>query len=277
MVNKKDIISIITSDDTLEQKVTALIETANNNGGNDNITVVLVKNDKAPQRVDVARPLSAEKKNIETNRDTVIVRDEKPQAHPSPVAPVKKGTSLTLILGLICLGLLASSVWLYQQWQKNKPAEKVTTTRAPRNEQELLLQDAFDNAKGHTLVLSDSIFKSPIIISDTLFIKDDSVFIKAKGNIVLQRDTAYHGPAIVISPTAKLTVLDSLQFNDFATAIYVNNTALVIKNTRFAGSTMPVINRYSFGGKAIVTAGVPVLRMPSDTVNIRRVNTNGTR
>lgn len=278
MVNKKDITGIITGDDTLEQKVTALVEAANNNGGNDNITVVLVKNDKTRQKVDIAKPASAEKKTITTDKDTVIVPEEKSKTHSAPVAPVKKSSSsLTLILGVLCLALLASSVWLYQQWQKNKPAEKVIATRAPRNEQEILLQDAFNNAKGDTLVLSDSIFKSPIIISDTLFIKDDSVFIKTKGNIVLQRDTAYHGPAIIISPTAKITVLDSLQFNDFPTAIYVNNTALILKNTRFAGSTVPVINRYRFGGKAFVTAGVPVLRMPSDTINTRRVNTNGTR
>ena len=276
MVDKKDITNIITGDETLEQKVTALVETANNNGGNDNITVVLVKNDKAPQRVDVTRP-SAEKKTTEINKDTVIVPDEKPRTHPAPVVPVKKSSSLTLILGVICLVLLASSVWFYQQWQKYKPAEKATTTRAPRNEQEILLQDAFDNAKGDTLVLSDSVFKSPIIISDTLFIKDDSVFIKAKGNIVLQRDTAYHGPALVISSSAKITVLDSLQFNDFATAIYVNNTALVLKNTHFIGSTVPVLNRYRFSGKPNVTAKLPVLIMPGDSVSKPRVNTNGKR
>ncbi|MGY3215247.1 PP2C family protein-serine/threonine phosphatase [Mucilaginibacter sp. HD30] len=277
MVDKNDITDIITGDDTLEQKVTALVETANNNGGNDNITVVLVKNDKAPKRVDVTKPASAEKKTIEVNKDTLIVPDEKPRTHPTPVAPVKQSSSLTLILGVICLVLLGSSVWLYQQWQKYKPAEKATTTRAPRNEQEILLQDAFDNAKGDTLILSDSIFKSPIIISDTLFIKDDSVFIKAKGNIVLQRDTAYHGPALVIASSAKITVLDSLQFNDFATAMYVNNTTLVLKNTHFVGSTFPVLNRYRFGGKANVTARLPVLIMPGDSVSKPRVNTNGKR
>lgn len=279
MVDKKDITNLITGDDTLQQKVAALIETANNNGGNDNITVVLVKNDKTPQRIDVTRAASAEKKNIQTNKDTVIVSDDKPQTHPSPVAPVKKSNSLTLILGIICLILLASSVWLYQQWQKYKQAEETTvaTTQPPRNEQEMLLQDAFNNIRGDTLVLSDSVFKSPILITDTLFIKVDSLFIKAKGNIILQRDTAYHGPAIVISPTAKITVLDSLQFNDFSTAICLNNTALILKNTHFVNCPVPVLNRYGFVGKKSVTARFPVLTMPGDSASKPRVKTNGTR
>jgi hypothetical protein len=190
----------------------------------------------------------------------------------------KKNNGLTIILGVICLALLASSIWFYMQWQKYAPAKAVVveSKKSPRNEQELLLQDAFNNAKGGKLVLSDSIFKSPIIITDTLFIKADSLYVKAKGKIILQRDTAYHGPAIVISPSAKITMLDSLQFNGFTTAIYLNNTALVLKNTNFGGSAIPVINRYNFANKPTVTARLPVL-MPTDSVSKRRVITNGTR
>nr|WP_294793653.1 protein phosphatase 2C domain-containing protein [uncultured Mucilaginibacter sp.] len=279
MVDKKDITNLITGNDTLQQKVAALIEAANNNGGNDNITVVLVKNDKAPQKIEATKPASAEKKNTITDDIIVPATQHIPKESPSPTPKAKNGNSLTLILGAICLVLLASSVWLYQQWQKYKPAEEtaVTATRAPRNEQEILLQDAFNNIRGDTLILSDSVFKSPILITDTLFIKVDSLFIKAKGNIVLQRDTGYHGPAIVISPSAKITMLDSLQFNGFSTAIYLNNTGLLLKNTHFVNCTVPVLNRYSFAGKKNVTAWFPVLVIPADFVAKPRVITNGTR
>jgi len=278
MVDKKDITNLITGDKTLQQKVVALIETANNNGGNDNITVVLVKNDKAPKRVEATLPASAEKKIIKTE-NFVPVSENHPTAHTPTVTRVKSSSNLTIVLGVICTVLLVSSVWLYQQWQKYKPAEETTAaaTRPPRNEQEILLQDAFNNIKGDTLILSDSVFKSPILVTDTLFIKVDSLFIKAKGNIILQRDTAYHGPAIVISPTAKITVLDSLQFNDFSTAIYLNNTALILKNTHFVNCPVPVLNRYIFAGKKNVTARFPVLTMPADSVSKPRVSTNGTR
>ena len=276
MVGKKDITNLITGTDTLEQKVTALIETANNNGGNDNITVVLVKNNKAPQRADATPPLSVEKKTLKTDDPMVPVNYNTPQAHTT-AAPEKKSSNITMILGITCLVLLASTVWLFMQWQKYKPTTEVVENPKPqRNEQETLLQDAFNNARGDTLILSDSIFKSPIIVTDTLFISADSLYIKAKGNIILQRDTGYHGPALVISPTAKVTGLDSLQFNDFATAIYLNNTALVLKNTRFVNSTVPVLNRYRFA-KPGVTARVPVLIMPPDSVTTRIKPANGKR
>jgi len=279
MVDKKDITQLITGNETLQQKVAALIEAANANGGNDNITAVLVKNDKVPQTIDATLPASAEKKNIKTLTETALIPETKPIQQSHKIEPVKKSNSLLLTLCVICVALLASSIWLFMQWQKYKPAEAVSTayTKPPRNEQEILLQDAFNNAKSDTLILSDSIFKSPILITDTLFIKADSLFVKAKGNIILKRDTAFHGPALVVSPLAKITLLDSLQFVDFPTAIYLNNTVLILKHTHFTGSIVPVINRYTFGNKPTVTARVPVLTMPADTVKKHRVNTNGTR
>ncbi|MFD0751832.1 PP2C family protein-serine/threonine phosphatase [Mucilaginibacter calamicampi] len=278
MVNKKDITNLITGDDTLQQKVAALIETANNNGGNDNITVVLVKNNKAPQMAEATLPAFTEKKSPspKTTEPVEPVMQNNPHIHNTSAAPVKKGGSLTLILGIVCLALLASTVWLFMQWQKYKPVENVITAKPQRNEQEILLQDAFNNAKGDTVILSDSIFKTPVVITDTLFITADSLFVKAKGNIILQRDTAYHGPALVISPSAKITLLDSLQFNDFPTAIYLNNSVLVLKNTHFNGSVNPVINKYTFGKKTNVTARVPVL-MSADTVTTRTKPANGKR
>jgi len=275
MVNKKDITNLITGEDSLQEKVAALIETANNNGGNDNITVVLVQNNKAPQKVGAILPPSTEKKTPKTQEPIVPVMQNNPQVHTTPTATVKKGGGLTIILGIACLALLASSVWLFMEWQKLKPTtEVIENVKKQRNEQEIMLQDALDNAKGGTVVLSDSIFKAPIVITDTLFIRTDSLYIKAKGNIVLQRDTAYHGPALVISPTAKATVLDSLQFNDFATAIYVNNTALSLKNVRFVNSTAPVINRYRFT-KPAVTARIPALTLTADTATTRTKPAHG--
>ncbi|MEO6149751.1 MAG: protein phosphatase 2C domain-containing protein, partial [Mucilaginibacter sp.] len=50
MVDKEDITALITQNNSLEQKAVALIEAANTNGGSDNITVVLVHNNKTPQR-----------------------------------------------------------------------------------------------------------------------------------------------------------------------------------------------------------------------------------
>ena len=279
MVDKNDITRLITGNDSLEQKTAALIGAANVNGGNDNITVVLVKHNRPSKTMGATLPVPTEKKSVAPIQENATVIEHHPEPEISTQMQPKKGNGLTLLLGIICLALLASSIWFYMQWQKYAPHQNTiaTTKKMPRNDQEVLLQDAFNNAKGNAVILSDSIFKSPVLITDTLFIKADSLLVKASGNIIIQRDTAYHGPAIVISPTAKITQLDSLQFNDFPTAIYLNNTQLVLKNTSFKGSIMPVLNRYTFNSKPVVTAEIPVMLMNIDSVNKRRVNTNGTR
>ncbi|PJJ79041.1 PP2C family protein-serine/threonine phosphatase [Mucilaginibacter auburnensis] len=279
MVDKNDITQLVTGNDTLEQKTAALIEAANVNGGNDNITVVLVKNNKAPQTSGTVLQASTAKKSTVSLDEQLPIVEHIPQNEIlTPMQP-KKSNLLTLLLFIICLALLASSIWLFMQWQKYAPHNDTATktTNPARNTQEVLLQDAFNNAKGDTLVLSDSIFKSPILITDTIFIKADSLFVKARGNIILQRDTAYHGPAIVISPTAKVTLLDSLQFSGFPTAIYLNNTNLILKHTSFTGSITPVVNRFTFGGKSVVNSKISVMTTNTDSVNKRHANINGSK
>lgn len=279
LVDKKEITDLITNNNSLEQKATALIEAANNNGGSDNVTVVLVKNDKISQRADATMPASAlAQNNIQADKEIITMPENKPQENMMNKDHGKKNTNYTLIFGLLSLVLLVLTIWFYLQWQKYKPDNQNTaySARAPRNEQEMLLQDALNNPVGDSVVLSDTVFKSPIIISDTLFIKNDSVYIKAKGNIVLQRDTAYHGPALVISPGAKVTLLDSLQFNGFATAIHLNNTALLLKNIRFINCPVPIRNFYRFTDKSNINATVPVM-MPIDFATISRKPSNGTR
>lgn len=280
LVNKKEITDLITTGNSLKEKASALIDAANNNGGSDNVTVVLVKNDKASQNSSATKPAFAlTQNNINADNEIITMSESKPQQNVISQPLGKKKTNVALILGLLSLVLLITTIFFYLQWQKYKPDNQQTANgmRAPRNEQEMLLQDALNNPIGNTVVLSDSVFKSPVIISDTLFIKSDSLYIKAKGNIVLQRDTAYHGPALVISQGTKVTLLDSLQFNGFNTAIYLNNTSLWLKNVRFVNCPTPVINMYRFIGKSNITANVPALIMPIDSATIYRTPSNGTR
>ncbi|MBP8067436.1 MAG: serine/threonine-protein phosphatase, partial [Pedobacter sp.] len=58
MVNKQDMTLLLTQGDTLAKKASNLVALANENGGRDNITVVLVQNDKVPQQVEATRPSS---------------------------------------------------------------------------------------------------------------------------------------------------------------------------------------------------------------------------
>ncbi len=250
MVNRKEIIEMLNQVDTLNVKGENLVKLANENGGLDNITVVLVQNPKKP------------KEGIPIKSESFIATDDK-EADQSISEIVqnsleksssKRGYGFIALI-LLSLMLLGSTIYFYMQNQE-QPEEKVElvdTVKQQRNSQELLLQDALNNATVDTLVLSDSIFKSPIVISDTLRIKRDSLFVIAKG-MILQADTNYRGAALVLDAQNKLTGLDSLQFRGFTTAISVRNTNLLLREVTFVNCLIPVQRNYTFQNQTPVSA-----------------------
>ncbi len=250
MVDRDGIISMISQSDSLEKKATNLVNLANENGGKDNITVVLVKNNKKPK---AATPTKSETV-IATNTptiDTIVTPVADREARSKPA----KGSYGFTALLILCLILLGTTLLLYFQ-NKQKPKDEVpniVSVKRERNSQEQLLQDAFNHVTNDTLVLSDSVFKSPIIISDTLKIKRDSLFIIGKG-IVLQADSNYKGPALAINPQSKLISLDSVQFKGFTTAIFLSNTKLSLKKVSFNNCLLPVQNNYIFQNSVPVSA-----------------------
>ena len=233
MVDKKDILTIITQSGTLAQKADDLVALANENGGRDNITVVLVKNDKPPQKI---KPITHSSPLVEDSVTATATTDQE-----EIVLPVAKKNNFRLAaLAILCILLLVSTVFLYLQNQKNKPEHLVVTQliKQARNGQELLLQDAIDHVFGDTLVLSDTIFKSPIIITDTIHIRKDTLFIFAKG-LVLQAHRNYKGAALSLSAKSKVVGIDSLQFKDFTTVIAVKN------NYSLSGKITPLVKPVS--------------------------------
>ena len=241
MVDKKDITTIITQSGTLAQKAGDLVALANENGGRDNITVVLVKNDKHPQKV---KPITHHSSpRIE---DSVTATTDQEEI----AVPVAKTSKFHLaVLAILCILLLASTVFLYLQNQKNQSDHLVVNQpiKQARNSQEQLLQDAIDHVFGDTLVLSDTIFKSPIIITDTIRIRKDTLFIFAKG-LVLQAHNTYKGAALTTSAQSKIVSIDSLQFKDFTTVIAVKNVGIKFNNVSFINCGLPIQNNYNLRG-----------------------------
>jgi PPM family protein phosphatase len=96
------------------------------------------------------------------------------------------------------------------------------------------------------LFLTDSVFAQPIIISDTILVRRDSLYIKSTGNVVLRRDSAYTGPAILLASNCKNIVMDNLQFENFNIGISVQNNALQLKNVRFNNCVIAVQTLFTF-------------------------------
>lgn len=270
MVDRTAILDIITQNIPLQEKAVQLINTANDNGGRDNVTVVLVQNDKPQQRPQATMPASSPLKRNDENDDgiTSVRTASKPLQQTEPPMAQNKSNGLSIILGLLCLVFLASTIWLYMSQHKSAKAMVAggTPTQKLRNADEVKLQDAIDAFKGDTLVLSDTSFKKPIIITDTLHIDQDSIYIRIEGDIVLQRDTAYKGPALSIAKDSKVVVLENLKFEGFDVAIDLQNTDLFLKNTQFMNCRLPLQRKYEMVANKSVTADFPATKINPQAV-----------
>ncbi|WP_293783160.1 protein phosphatase 2C domain-containing protein [uncultured Pedobacter sp.] len=269
MVNRQDMTTLLLQGDTLAKKAGNLIALANENGGRDNITVVLLQNNKTPQQVKPTRPDHTQQPHPATKAERNEAMRLPENSEPSQTAPKRNYWFTALVI--LCLILLGSTVFLYLQNQR--ATDTVSTLNSlpkqkARNSQEKLLQDAFDHAPGDTLVLSDSVFKSPVLISDTLRLRKDTLYVIANG-LVLQADSGYKGAAITMLPQSKLMKLDSLQFKGFATAIAISDQALSLKNVTFTNCLLPIQNSIQFPDRKPVNAAL----MKVSTLNGNTIKT----
>ncbi|MBD1391537.1 PP2C family protein-serine/threonine phosphatase [Mucilaginibacter glaciei] len=288
LVDKTGITFIITQEISLKEKATQLIDAANTNGGKDNVTAVLVRNDKTKERPQAIKPAPVIKKNTDAadaemipNRPVAAPQKIQPQSTP-PMAE-KKSNGLTILLAILCLAFAASTVWLYLQWQKGiapvtvagvKPLERDAPIRNP---DEIKLQNMLNSLKKDTLNISDTSFKQAIIISDTLHLQRDTIYIRGKGNIVLKRDTAYHGPAIDIAAACKLVALDNIKFEGFDVGVSLFNTTLLLRGAQFIDCRVAVQRQVFLANKMFIIADMPGSKIKADTAAKATPKPHGTR
>ncbi|RYF99195.1 MAG: hypothetical protein EOO07_37075, partial [Chitinophagaceae bacterium] len=99
----------------------------------------------------------------------------------TPVARAS-GKGIIMLLSVLCLVFLASTIYLYWLYN-NHPATSVkpkplTELTEKRNTKEIMLQDTLNKMTGQTLILTDSLFSSPIILHEPLQINKDTVYIR---------------------------------------------------------------------------------------------------
>jgi serine/threonine protein phosphatase PrpC len=280
LVDKEVMTRIITQKTTLQQKAVELIEAANRAGGKDNITVVLVQNDKTSQKTVATMPASPVKKKEPVNKpDAIINKAAESTAAPqeAPAVAVEKTSNWALIFGLLSLIFLGTTIWLYTQLNAKQhqqlPLSDTTVTKQP-GAMQIKLQNAINAVKGDTLTLSDTAYQQPILISDSLTIDKDTLYIKTKGNIRLQRDSAYAGPGLILSQACKHIVIDGLQMQDFNTGIALQNTALEIRGVQFINCKQPVSNDYLFNNNQRITAKISGVSYRADSLTTAKPNGN---
>jgi len=244
LVNANNISSILLKKTTLEAKGKELIVAANNAGGKDNITVVLVQNNKRPVKQETKKPVLVKKNNSEK-----VEHPPSPQvAIPRTLPPLRKkingSRNVVYILSGFCVLLLIGLIWLWTKQDKNSSAQ--TITRQEKNAPEIRLQSYINSGLSDTVLLTDSGLGSTIYLTDTIWVRRDSLYLKGSGGAGLVRHSSFeNGPAIMITPQCRSIILDSMTLQDFPVGIVTSNPdALQLKNTRFRNC--PVAVAYKF-------------------------------
>jgi serine/threonine protein phosphatase PrpC len=267
MVPAGDIADIITpTTPSLKDKCTQLIKAANDKGGKDNITVVLVKNNKQALKHDATMPAANQKKN----EQPIAIDPVKPptptthQENHEPMAPKSNGW-IVVALAILTLISLGGNVWQYLQNKQTTMvvAEAVVPDTKPQSALEIKLQNAINNLKGNLLLLTDTLYPSQINISKSIQISRDTLFIKTKGKIEFVADSSYTGAAFNMNQQCKLVMLDSLTIKNFKTGIIAYNNALLLKNVKFDNCVVSIQNLFTIPGNKFISDSLHPFRADS--------------
>ncbi|WP_316839775.1 PP2C family protein-serine/threonine phosphatase [Pedobacter gandavensis] len=250
MVNRENITNILLQALTLEQKGSALVDMANANGGRDNITVVLVKNDKATFVHEALKPKSQPKKNktvapvSEATAPIIENVVSEPSVALTKASSKKQGKRLNPILVFMLFIVIAAIAYFFwTQSDTDIKSNPVPDSTAVQTTQAFKLQDTLDKLKGNILILDTTIFKSPILITEPIRINRDSLYLKAERNLVIKSDTGYKGQAFLISPGNKSTLLENFTFENFNDVSALQKKGVLLKNVQFIRTDIPAVNK----------------------------------
>lgn len=256
MVNSRTISGILNAPHTLKEKSNALIEAANLAGGKDNITVVLIRNDKSPLQHEATKPLSIKKEEpVEA-----IVKEERVGLTDKEVAVKKRGGVFVRFLLVLCLFLMAVvALFVYNDYFKDQTGKKIISDDIipfERNAQVNKLSDNIKNAALKTVSLKNVFGNTPtVFLNDSLLIKNDSLHINGNG-ITLQPDSAYNGAAFIFFPQCKYILLDSLVFENFDMAFVMRNQQIHLRNVRFKNCRVPILRAMQLPNNVSISGNI---------------------
>lgn len=235
MVNAGEITAILTSNSSLEEKGAALVIAANEAGGKDNITVVLVQNDKKPLKQKIARPAKSRKKGKEPIAAVATAAAEAPaqQAVESNTRPTTSNSRLIItLLSVVCVGLLLGFLWQLFKSDEEPTALSKNGVDGNRNAQELMLQGYLDTVSAQSAALSDSLFGKTILLSDSIVIDKDSLSLDG-GGITLRAGEGYKGPGLFISPRNQWLILQNVVLENFDVGVLLQNKNVWLNHVQF--------------------------------------------
>jgi serine/threonine protein phosphatase PrpC len=259
MATAKQISDILATTAALNTKVNNIIALANEMGGHDNITVVLLKNNKTKQTTQPANGPKA-KKTVKTKADIKDLTTPPPLPEPAAEpAPVKKTGSGNKWVkwNVLVIVLLAVSCWFFFSRNNETPA---TTPEPPTNVQQV--KSVADSMKKTPATIFSGQHAAPsgpgaVQVPDTLRLSATANLVTVQryadsvGNTVLllpAKEKVNHFAAVEINKaTAKAgdtLVIRNLRMKGFEVGIKVSIPVHVtLENTFFENITYPVSNQ----------------------------------
>jgi PPM family protein phosphatase len=227
-ISSSAITTILNSNQNISARAQDLVNAANEAGGNDNITAVIVENNKPPKKQVALKPVEKKLSN-----GSSAAPQQKITVEERPTNKNNKGLMISLVVISALLGIAATFL-LFQQRavSKNISTAAAAVIKHPDRLTLALTAAVNDTSKIYTLPAG-----STLMISEPIIIGKDSFILKGNGS-VLKADSGYHGPAFIISNTAKLIVLDSLVFENFDAALFLQKNNIQLKNLRFANCSI---------------------------------------
>lgn len=226
MIDVKTITAILSEPSELEEKGKELIEAANKAGGRDNVTVVLVQNDKAPSLQTATRPASYAEASQKSDHTKALTSSN--TSNQTLRKPSYKNITILLLI-LLC-------VWFIYKLNSG-PAASPIPEKHNRNSAELQLVNALEDSS-HTILFPHS--NGPVIITDSLILQKDSLHLLGRGARFVC-DSLYKGAAFVAGPNLSYLVLDSITFENFTIGIIAGNKSIHFRNVLFRNCKLPVL------------------------------------
>lgn len=245
MVNKQAITEVLLKNISLTQKGTELIDAANANGGRDNITVVLVKNDNESFVHEATKPVALPGKRktppVSPGADIPLSAGPNTAQKNGPVyqgqqKQKKSGGLSPLLIAVVFVVLAGIAYFLWKYLYTGALDQKHQihdATLNAKNAQALKLQDTLDKLKGNILILDTSSFSSPILITEPIRINRDSLYLKASNNITIKSDSGYKGQPFLIAPLNRSTLLENFTLENFDDVSSLQKKGVLLKDVQF--------------------------------------------
>jgi len=233
MIPSAKILQVLTAENDMAGKARALVDAANEAGGNDNITVLLVQNDNWPKQKEA--PVAIERKKAETGT-SVITNEVLPQTGLTRAKKKNRRMMAFIVIILIGLGAISLTAAFQNNKKKITPGTvPLSIEKKPNERLTQLVAHVSDSSKSYSLPQN----YDAIPLNAPLTISKDSFYLSGKG-AVLVADSLYKGPAFIIGPAAKNVVLDSVVFQNFDVGLVLQKNNITFRHVRFINCRIPV-------------------------------------